>query len=144
MINKVRAPLFDRLTDENPGQTQPAGLKTYNLQQLKDSIQREISSLLNTRSVRFPKVSDQEGKTVLDYGSPSFQEIQAVDNENKKDIIRQIKGIITVFEPRLQHVEIDWIREKSEKEYFSIHILISARLVIEEMAESVQFVMKVA
>ena len=144
-FKNARASLFDRLVDFEPNnRTQVSTVKTLSRQELKDSIQKEIHWLLNTRC-EFPMeaLKDQERDT-LNYGTPSFTSFFPADPGTRKKLSEEIQTLITTYEPRLKNVEVLLKDEEQKTDYFSLKILIVADLVVDEISEPVQFLMQVA
>lgn len=107
------APLFDRLTDENPKvHAENKVFVTLNKQELLDSIRQEVENLLNTRC----SLSLQEYKALKPdhrvYGIPELfglSDFSAIDGENKTTWYKSaqlIENAIRIFEPRLIDVSV--------------------------------------
>lgn len=102
----VRASLFDRLVDEEPGQISEARPRsTYNVEQLLASIEAEISRILNSRR---PVRSEEEAakRTILDYGISDFVSMHTEDPDDHEELEQMIQEAIQVYEPRLRRVQV--------------------------------------
>ncbi|WP_296944943.1 type VI secretion system baseplate subunit TssE [uncultured Massilia sp.] len=95
--------LFERLMGERAGE--PAGRQS--LEQLKDSIVRDLEALLNTRSGLAQDSLDawpQARASVLDYGLADFAAFSLSGSEDRAAICAGIKEAIERHEPRLAGV----------------------------------------
>lgn len=105
MKHVATLPIFDRLIDENVEQSSEHNLKKYiSLDELKESIMRDLSLLMNTRVssfwMGFPSALPYSygiSITAPNYAETVF-EIQALENRATK--------VITMFEPRLKNVKV--------------------------------------
>lgn len=109
---RIPAPLFDRLIDENPETTtEPSPLRTYNREQLKDSIQRELQALLNTRpnTKRLEGLEDDPhniAATTLFYGAHNFSFVDVTSASGKEQVKTTLAQAIENFEPRLTNIQV--------------------------------------
>jgi type VI secretion system lysozyme-like protein len=107
-IAASRVLLFDRLIDEDPGQSKESyPFRVYSREQLVVSIARELSRLLNTRCP-LPRGENGGERTVLDYGLRDFSSLSASSPTDRDTMAREIKATIEAFEPRLKDVSILW------------------------------------
>lgn len=109
---KVIAPLFDRMIDLEP--SIPSEAKPYsglNLEELKASIQREVSYILNTRESKIPfsfhalnedQLIDQDSY----FGLPDFSSYDVTEIEGSRKLAHHLKYIIENYEPRLMDVRV--------------------------------------
>lgn len=104
------APLFDRLRDPNPLEDEPEPLANYDQQQVLNSIQVELTKLLNTRCTLTKKEYDalnpatlQFGLTEL-YGLSDFSFFNPSAKTSWPQSAQLIKNAIRLFEPRLNDV----------------------------------------
>ncbi len=79
-----------------------------NSRSLRESVQRELASLLNTMNLAvvqdlslYPEVE----RSVLNYGVASFTG-KAAHDVDPKQTAQQIRGAIEFFEPRLRNVQV--------------------------------------
>lgn len=106
MKNKeVRPSLLDRLLDSSrPGQSN----SYYSMHELRESVQRDLQNLLNTR-VRFVS-PDSRLKNVQDsivnYGLPDLTSQQLHTTQGKLDFADWIERSIKRFEPRFKKVTV--------------------------------------
>lgn len=140
----VSIPLFDRLRDENPEvKSEHPIFKRYNRQELLNSVQKEVSQLLNTRC----KVPYEDYKKLdpgdLEYGFPELYGLpdQSYTNpqspEGADQLADMIAHAIEIFEPRLKNVsvEIQTFNEGGQ----SLSVAVSGDLVVEDVREPISF-----
>lgn len=102
----VRAPLLERLVDEDPlraSETVPKRALTR--RQYRECVRRDLVWLLNTRvsnPSRFAAPSAGKGElTVLDYGIPDFGDLFTANRRDWTRLGRAIERALAAFEPRL-------------------------------------------
>lgn len=135
----VRAPLFDRLTDFNPGSSgEPRPLRTLGRQGLRDSVRRELERLLNTRSsLPVDQLAQRPELTVLEYGIPDLSAYSAGDDDHQRLLAGVVARAVAAFEPRLREVRVAVVRLEDEQR--SLRLRIDAVLTADEVAEPVSF-----
>lgn len=102
--------LFERLADDAPHrsvETNP--LRRWSVDELKESVARDLESLLNTRASlfdnqfeRFPESHD----SVASYGMGDFVGLSLANPADRDLICRSLERAIAHHEPRLRHVEV--------------------------------------
>jgi type VI secretion system lysozyme-like protein len=93
--------LFDRLAASS--ETQLPGTQV-----LRESVARDLGRLLNTRSrLTFEAFGMTEG-SVIDYGVPDFSERSLRSGEDRDAIAAAVQRAITLFEPRLKNVTVNF------------------------------------
>jgi type VI secretion system protein ImpF len=98
-VNGFPMPLFDRL-----GASADAWLQGDDA--LRQSVEQELSRLLNTRSrLTFEAFGLSDG-TVLDYGVPDFTERSLRSDTDCDAIAAAIQHAIAMFEPRLSNATV--------------------------------------
>ena len=130
--------LFERLTDENPntpGEAQP--FRIYGVTALRESVQRELSRLLNTRSPALGGPMDERDRTVIDYGIPDFSHVGPASTTDLRHLAQVLEQAITAYEPRLQQVHITLETAKSSQSV--VRGAIAASLVVGTVNEPVSF-----
>jgi type VI secretion system lysozyme-like protein len=121
-VRGARIPLFERLTDLHPNEaTETVPLRIYTLDELADSVRREVARLLNTRSL----AKDRNG-SVLDYGLPDFSWMSAASGDDRRLLADTIARKIAAFEPRLTQVRVTLERDPSDPRRLtgSIHAIL--------------------
>jgi type VI secretion system protein ImpF len=135
---QVRASLFDRLVDWAPGQSQEVRpLRAQTLAELRNSVLRDVSWLLNTRTHLEAAEWDRRELTVIDYGLPDFGSYSPSNVHHRSLLAQRIKRAIEVFEPRLMNVTVQVdAKMLAEK---GLRVTIDAVLAVDEAREPVSF-----
>ncbi|GEM_PF-86502 len=99
--------LFDKLF-EAEGQS-PYALRRLSIEEMKETVARDIEALLNTRMVfteedlrRFPNCQ----RSVLTYGLSDFSGLSLASHYDREFICRSLEQAIARHEPRLTHVRV--------------------------------------
>lgn len=99
--------LFDKLFDGD-GQT-PHALRRLSVEEIKETVARDIEALLNTRMVfteaslkRFPECQ----RSVLTYGLSDFSGLSLASFYDREFICRSLEQAIARHEPRLTQVRV--------------------------------------
>ena len=108
----ARAPLFDRLVDLNVTErTEQQPLRVLTVDGLRDSIQRELQRLLNTRSPTPPEELEGREWTVLDWGLADYSGWYTHSAPSHDRLARLIERTILAFEPRMLDPKVK-VRER--------------------------------
>ncbi len=129
--------LFDRLVDldsMNPFESADSHYLTKD--QVKQSIQLEISRLLNTRRAEgMPKNEDdvfadsEESLSAPSYfGLPDFQSYDAANVQDWDLIANLIKNAINYFETRIKNIAVEVVNFNNNKQLLEVHITGSLNL----------------
>ncbi|CAB3803294.1 hypothetical protein LMG28688_05742 [Paraburkholderia caffeinitolerans] len=129
--------LFDKLFSNAPDS--PA-VRTLSLEELKNSVARNIESLLNTRMV----FSEEKlagfkecAKSILTYGLEDFSGKSLASHEDRALICESIKRVIKRHEPRLKEATVQL--EPRIQSISALHFSIKATLVVHPACEPVSF-----
>lgn len=139
-MKRYRPTLFDRLFEEpTPTGVAPAS-RGFDLEQMKDSVARDLEALLNTRIafaedrlLDFPKALD----SVLNFGLRDFVGRSLERTEDRAWICQSIEQAIGRHEPRLRDVAVSLARPDTHRQ--TLHFAVKALLVLEPSAEPVSF-----
>ena len=143
-------PLFDKLVDENPDNQQEAvPLRTYSKDQLKESIRREVSLILNHRR-SLPLIleeSDEELEpllgTALFYGTADFSTLNfRRDTAWQMRVEDEIATSIMRFEPRIQDVVVEVHDFNEQTRVLSVYL--SGVIVVDNVREQITFPVDIA
>ncbi|MEO8155577.1 MAG: type VI secretion system baseplate subunit TssE [Rhizobacter sp.] len=139
MGNQYKSSLLDRLVDLQPGVDDPQAGRPVALSEVKDSVARDLESLLNTRSN--PSLLELESpllrSSLLSYGIPDFSD-RSLDNPvHRGEICRSIERAVSDHEPRLKQVEVELSTEARSDN--RLHFIIRAILVVDFAREAVNF-----
>jgi len=98
----ARALLFDRLVDLDPSspvEQQP--LRVLTVDEVRESVQRELERLLNTRSPTPADEWEDKERTVLDWGLPDYSGWYTRSPPSQGRLARLLEATIRAFEPRM-------------------------------------------
>jgi type VI secretion system protein ImpF len=138
----VRAPLLDRLVDEDPRRaSETVPKRALTRRQYRDSVRRDLVWLLNTRASipsRFAAPSAGGGElTVLDYGIPDFGDLFTPNRRDWTRLVRIIERALAAFEPRLANPVVEVVEFPGD--YRRLNVVISATLIAEKDREPFSF-----
>jgi len=137
---RITPSVLDRLFDDDPQEVtdfQPTFRQ--GLEQLKQSVARDLEGLLNTRAdsisdlSAFPELS----RSVVSYGLPDFSALSAASEADRVHIRAEINSVIARFESRLTQVQVHLVQRDGEQSQFSFHI--EALLRVDPVPEPVVF-----
>lgn len=96
--------LVDRLIDPDSAGT--AWRRGYGVEQMVDSVRRDLEELLNTRQTHggLPEQYEEVHHSVIAYGLPDLISLNAITEQQRRDIGRVIEDVVSRFEPRLKDV----------------------------------------
>jgi type VI secretion system protein ImpF len=144
MKEHIRGSLFDRLIDWEPyvEQVSPS-IKTLTREELKNSIQQELTRLLNTTcSFSRDQMEDLERNT-LTYGIHDFSGFFPDSSDNRTRLSNVIREVIEAFEPRLKKVSVAVEEMNNQNDRFSLALIIDAELEIDTVTEPITFIMAI-
>lgn len=132
--------LFDRLMD-TPVQGASSGLVSrLSLEDLKDTVARDLEALLNTRTVipeallkKFPEC----GRSIITYGLNDFAGLSLSSSDDRAYICQCLEKAIGRHEPRLRSVRASL--EIQEGSINRLNFAITALLVVNSAQEPVNF-----
>ncbi|MBW1765683.1 MAG: type VI secretion system baseplate subunit TssE [Deltaproteobacteria bacterium] len=135
---EARASLIDRLVDIHPeSPTEDRPLRSLSREELKESLRRDLESLLNTRTSLPGSLFDKWDLTVIDYGIPDFGSDSHANPNYQILLIKRITRSILAFEPRLQNVRVTV--DPNSVDERGLHVIIDAIMVVESVREPVSF-----
>lgn len=124
-------PLLDRLIDSEPLSRSEPLRPALSMAQLKDSVARDVESLLNARRGSTREALDGypfARASVAAFGLDDFVSMSMSSTVDRAAICRSIERAITDHEPRLRNarVELDRRDAATQKLRFSIHATLHA------------------
>ena len=138
---KLRPSILDRLIDNEPHvQIEVDKTKHQQIKELRNSVRRDLESLLNTRyRVVEPKgkLSEIE-KSVLNYGLPDLATVNIVDHDKKNEFTQLLEKILRTYEPRFKTVKVRY-QENKEKTDRTLRFRIDATLYADPAPEVIIF-----
>ncbi len=131
--------LLDRLIDASPASGEGVRL-SLTVEQLKDTVVRDLESLLNTRrGIAVDRVDPHPHAraSVLCYGLEDFSSLSMSGSNDRELICRRLEAAIVSHEPRLKRVQValDVKTSSSQQLRFSIKAL----LCVSPLQEPVDF-----
>lgn len=132
--------LFDKLMSEGGGAMSYGTVMRLNLEELKDSVARDLEALLNTRAVLKEDVLEQYPAcwtSVVAYGLKDFAGMSLASTDDRVEICRGLAHAISCHESRLRDVKASLTVENGaiNRLAFVIH----ARLVLRTADQPVSF-----
>lgn len=114
---KLRPSILDRLLDDEPHNQAELDPGQHQLiKQLRNSVRRDLESLLNTR-YHIMQASDQfkeVEKSLLNYGLPDLATINIVDAKKRDEFTASLQKTLVEYEPRFKSVKVSYIDNKDE------------------------------
>lgn len=136
MIKGFEPSLFDKLFDDLPV---GAARWRLTLEQLKDSVARDLEALLNTRVLLDEDLTQSfplSGRSVFGFGLGDFAGLSLASIHDRRRICASIAAAVAAHEPRLRDVRVDLElhRKTINALYFSINAVLFVRPVQEPIA----------
>jgi len=138
---KLRPSILDRLLDNEPhNQTEVDPGQHQQLKQLRNSVRRDLESLMNTRFrvMQPPEEYREVDASLLNYGLPDLATVNISDIEKRKDFTRQLEKIIKTFEPRFKDIKVTYLDNSDQKDR-TLRFRIDATLYADPSPEVVVF-----
>ena len=131
---RVVPSLLDRLTVQDD-----AFGKAQTVRGLKESVVRDLESLLNTRNTYdgLPSAVVEAGRSVLTYGVPDFSALNISSELDRETLCAALQRAITSFEPRLTDVSAVLLTAPGTER--SICVRVEGRLRLDPDIELVSF-----
>src|SRR5690348_8460312 len=104
--------ILDRLIDREPKvSTEPPAGRAQLLEQLKESVKRDLEWLLNTKQsiVQLPAGAGHLARSLLSYGVPDFTTASLTLSRDQDQLRRAIEETIRLFEPRLLDIQVSLV-----------------------------------
>lgn len=137
MIKGFEPSLFDKLFDDLPV---GAARWRLSLEQLKDSVARDLEALLNTRMVlseEFALAFPLASRSVAAFGLADFAGLSLASVYDRRRICASIASAIADHEPRLRDVRVEL--EAQRKTANALNFSINAVLFVRPAQEPVAF-----
>ncbi|MEQ8603815.1 MAG: type VI secretion system baseplate subunit TssE [Marivibrio sp.] len=139
----ARAPLFDRLIDDNPGTPGEPMPKIYlDIEGLADSVEREVRTLLNSRCPLTEVEIDYDARTVIDYGLIDLSGFFTADLQDQRRLSQHIARTIAAYEPRLAKVAVTV--ERLHREVRALDVVIAGEMRVGEIVHPIAFPVRIA
>lgn len=137
---RITPSILDRLIDYEPKvSTETSKSRSRGLQELKQSVRRDLEWLLNTRHTadKIPENLEEVYKSVATYGIPDFTGSSSKSAEDRKMLIRNVETALKIFEPRFMNLRVSL--ETTDEVQRGIRFRIQATLKVEPTPEPVIF-----
>jgi len=138
---KLRASILDRLIDNDPSSLIDHDTNKYHkLKNLRNSVRRDLESLLNTR-FRIMEPSEEYTElesSLLNYGLPDLATINMSDIDKKQQFIQTFESILREYEPRFKSLTISYL-DNSESLERTLRFRIDATLYADPYPEVIIF-----
>ncbi len=138
---KLRPSILDRLFDnETHNKIEHDSDHHQLLKQLRNSIRRDLESLLNTRFYiseppdNFPELNN----SLLNYGLPDLATVNIIDIEKRDEFSRNLEQTLNYFEPRFKSVKVSFL-ENFDKTDRTLRFRIDAVIYADPLPEIVVF-----
>jgi type VI secretion system protein ImpF len=122
--------LLDRLIDDAPQSPAEAAMQQVSIEQLKDSVVRDLEALLNARcGLQRDALSrhPQAQNSILSFGMLDFSSMSLANTDERDTICRAIESAIRAHEPRLKNVRVSLAEGREvQRLVFNIHALLIA------------------
>jgi type VI secretion system protein ImpF len=132
--------LLERLMGDRAQASAAGGAPRLSLDQIKDSIARDLEALLNTR-VAIPEHAfaayPEARRSILNYGLADFAGLSLTSSEDREAICASLKAAIEIHEPRLTQVCASLELEAGSIN--RLHFVINATLQLSPSSEPVNF-----
>lgn len=101
--------MLDRLIDFDPtNQNEAPKSRSQDLKELKQAVRRDLEWLLNTRHGIEEVAEDLQevSKSLAKFGLPDFTGLSSKNDEDRKDLIRNVETALKLFEPRFMNLNV--------------------------------------
>ena len=108
--------LLDRLIDLDPDVSmEPAWSRSQGLWELKESVKRDLETLLNSRRScsDLPEDFVEASQSMLTYGLPDISTASVLGLDDRERLRQEVEDTIRRFEPRLMDVQV-MLREAAQ------------------------------
>lgn len=139
----VQPSVLDRLTDGDPrASADPRTSYAESLRLFKESVQRDLEWLLNTRRTPTPASGDEFeelASSLYNYGVPDITSLSRDSADSRSWLRVQLEEALTTFEPRLANVTIDIVEVEGEAHRRELRFVVDATLRMDPTPEHVVF-----
>lgn len=114
---KLRPSILDRLLDDEPhNQAEQDPGQHQLIKQLRNSVRRDLESLLNTRYhvTAPPDELIEVDKSLINYGLPDLATINIADAKKRDEFTANLQKTLIEYEPRFKSVKVSYIDNKDD------------------------------
>src|SRR5262245_6130680 len=137
---RITPSVLDRLIDDDPERLfEPSASRSKSIEDLKQSVRRDLEWLLNTRQTvgGVPAGLKELGHSLAAYGLPDFSTFTIKSPADQVRLQRILQLAIGTFEPRLDHVTVTLVPARYAEQ--KLRLRIDGRLRVEPVPEPVTF-----
>jgi type VI secretion system protein ImpF len=134
--SEIRPSFLDRLMSDDYGHSSDWG---YSMARMRESLQRDLQILLNTRS-RFlspPPELEHSQHSILNYGLPDLGSMNLSSERGKAELVNAITDTLRCFEPRFKSVKVQFV--SSDGTTGIVRVRIEAMMYADPVPEMVAF-----
>ncbi len=138
---KLRPSILDRLIDNEPHNQAELELGHHQqLKQLRESVKRDLETLLNTRyrMLTPPEEFKQLDKSLLNYGLQDLATVNIIDNHKRSEFTKRLEQTLREFEPRFKSVAVSYVDNKDTTDR-TLRFRIDATIYADPLPEVVVF-----
>lgn len=139
-MNGFSPGVFDKLMSGGTAASPQGILTRLSMEELKDSVARDLEALLNTRTAMSEELLESYpecSNSILNYGLNDFAGLSLASTDDRDYICRCLEQAIARHEPRLQEVRA--FLEVQEGAINRLNFAISALLIVHPAREPVSF-----
>ena len=106
---RITPSIVDRLIDLEPkNQHEAPKTRSQGLRELKQSVRRDLEWLLNTRHSpdEISETLAEVNNSLAKYGLPDFTGLSSQNDDDRKDLIRNVEEVLRIFEPRFMNLNV--------------------------------------
>lgn len=138
---KLRPSILDRLIDNEPHNQAELDLGHHQqLKQLRESVKRDLETLLNTRYRMLAPPEDFKhlDKSLLNYGLQDLATVNIIDNHKRTEFTKRLEQTLREFEPRFKSVAVSYVDNKDNTDR-TLRFRIDATIYADPLPEVVVF-----
>ncbi|HJZ70592.1 MAG TPA: type VI secretion system baseplate subunit TssE [Vicinamibacterales bacterium] len=140
---RSRAPLFNRLQDDEPKHREEAHpQRVLTRDRILESVRGELSRLLNTRCSDTLEGLQGQERTVANYGLPDFFTLSPTNDTDRQRLARLIVEAVRAYEPRLRNPLVEVTPDTANGR--ALRVTLTGTLVVEQLTEPVSFPLVIA
>ncbi|AKJ28555.1 type VI secretion system baseplate subunit TssE [Caldimonas brevitalea] len=139
-MSRYNPSLIEKLLDDEPDVASEYAVVQMSIEQMKDSVARDVEALLNTRCGLGADVLQDYAhakSSILSFGMIDFAGLSLASPRDRELICESIETAIRAHEPRLRDARVSL--ELQEASLHKLHFSIQALLVVDLAREPVSF-----
>lgn len=116
---KLRPSILDRLIDQDPETSMDVEKSRFvQLTELRNSVRRDLESLLNTRCrvVSPLETLEETQDTIMNYGLPDLATVNMLNLDQQQDFAKKVEDILKTYEPRFKSVNVQYVTSHDQSD----------------------------